>query len=324
MPTAPHLRAVADESIAEHRRAVITRYGRRLQAGESAPRTVAIYTEAARKLTGWLEANHIDRGFEQVSTEEIEEFLHEFRHGNDLVGMNEHSAAYTNQMYRALRQFYAWIAHAYEVPNPMTEVIPRRVGQANLAEKVLTEEQLQAILATVENGRGFDARRDYAILRIFLIGLRRSEVHGLRVADIDMESRTLFIRDAKGDAHGARHRRVGFGRKTLLALDDYLISRERHKDAWRDELWLGKRGPVTPSGIYQIVRDRAAEAGLRVHPHQFRHTAADMWLDADGSEGHLMANMGWQSRQMVDLYAAETRNKRAREEARRLALDDRF
>lgn len=318
------LHAVADDSPAEKRRAMIARYGIRLAAGDKRPRTVEIYTEAATNLTKWLEAKGIDRAFEEVTVDELEDFLHAFRHGDPQLGVRPHSAGYTNQVYRSLRQFYGWLARAYEIANPMLEVVPRRVGQSNVEDKVLTDEQIDKILATVSHGRGFDARRDHAILRLFLIGLRRGEVTGLRVGDVDMQSRTLFIRSAKSDAKGARHRRVGFGRKTLAVLDDYLMTRDKHPHHWREELWIGKRGPVTASGIYQIVRDRAAQAGLRIHPHQFRHTAADRWLADDGSEGHLMANMGWESRQMVDLYAAATRSKRALQEYQRRAIDDRY
>ena len=38
---------------------------------------------------------------------------------------------------------------------------------------------------------------------------------------------------------------------------------------------------MTDSGVYQVVRDRAREAGLgRIAPHQLRHTFAHAWLAA--------------------------------------------
>jgi site-specific recombinase XerD len=48
-------------------------------------------------------------------------------------------------------------------------------------------------------------------------------------------------------------------------------------------LWLGSRncGPMTGSGIYQMLDRRAEEAGYdpqAVHPHLFRHTVANDWL----------------------------------------------
>jgi integrase len=51
--------------------------------------------------------------------------------------------------------------------------------------------------------------------------------------------------------------------------------RSKHAYAARPELWLGHGGPMTDSGIYQVVRDRAAAAGLgSIGPHRFGHTFA--------------------------------------------------
>ena len=43
-----------------------------------------------------------------------------------------------------------------------------------------------------------------------------------------------------------------------------------------------------------MLERRCAQAGLvKVHPHQFRHTAAHTWLAAGGSEVSAMRNFGW-------------------------------
>ena len=60
------------------------------------------------------------------------------------------------------------------------------------------------------------------------------------------------------------------------------------------KLWIGKSGPTTPSGIYQVVRDRAIQAGVgHVYPPLLRHTFAHMWLSSEGAEGDSMRLAGW-------------------------------
>jgi integrase len=53
---------------------------------------------------------------------------------------------------------------------------------------------------------------------------------------------------------------------------------------------------MTPSGVYQVVHDRARAAGLpAMHPHQLRHAFATSWLAEGGNENELMLVAGWKS-----------------------------
>jgi site-specific recombinase XerD len=100
--------------------------------------------------------------------------------------------------------------------------------------------------------------------------MRRSELAGLKVDDIALEHNLARVL-----GKGRRLRACPFGRKTAMALDRYLRTRLSHRDAHRPELWLGHSGPMTSNGIYQVVRQRAEQAGLgKLYPHQLRHTFA--------------------------------------------------
>ncbi len=73
----------------------------------------------------------------------------------------------------------------------------------------------------------------------------------------------------------------------------------------------GDRGPLTRDGIYQAVRRRGAQAGVKVHPHRFRHHFSHTWLERGGAEGDLTELNGWSSPQMLQRYGG-ARGARAR------------
>jgi integrase len=87
---------------------------------------------------------------------------------------------------------------------------------------------------------------------------------------------------------------------------------------------LGVRGKAFGyHGLYDALQRRAQAAGIEdFHPHVFRHTAAQRWLSAGGSEGGLMTVAGWSRRDMLDRYTRATAADRAADEARRLNLGD--
>jgi site-specific recombinase XerD len=181
----------------------------------------------------------------------------------------------------------------------------------------------------VTEGPDDESRRDHAIIRVFLTGIRREQMTRLRVEDIDLSGRTVKISGLKG--HPDHH--VAFGHKTAHALSRWLRVRasnpyaESATTGWW--LWLASRNraALTSNGMYQLLRRRAEQAGYErsaIRPHLFRHTRAHQHLADGGTEGDLMRHMGWRDRTMVDRYARSLAERRAIEDAQRRGLDDRY
>jgi site-specific recombinase XerD len=222
--------------------------------------------------------------------------------------------------YRALQQFFKWLVDEGEIAvSPMAKMEPPKVPQALVP--VIPDDALAKLLEQASS-RGFADRRDRAIMLVLLdTGVRLGGLVGLKTDDVDLhKGKTLTV-----TLKGGRRLLVPIGAETCKALDRYMRDRAWHPDADTPWLWLGERGRLLDSGIYQMLKRRGRRAGVEgLHPHRFRHTFAHQWLAAEGSEQNLMAIAGWESPQMLQRYARSTREQRARAAHRELSPADRL
>jgi integrase len=237
--------------------------------------------------------------------------------------LGRYSSAYASNQHRGLQQFFNWLAAEEELPDPIAGLRPPRV--TGKLVPVFTSAELSKLDQACA-GRAFAQRRDAAVIAVFrATGIRLAELAGIRYhpddpgrSDIDVWQREITV-----GGKGGKTRIVKITCDAARILDRYLRVRARHAQAHRPQLWLGvsSKGPVTASGIYQMIARRGRQCGMDVRPHRFRHHFSHTWPDRGGAEGDLMELNGWTSPQMVRLYGASARSARARRTYDRIMQD---
>ena len=280
----------------------------RLRAARKSQHTIDSYTQGVRKFLRWA-------GELEVKPELTERTVAEFILSLQQDGA---SSATLSNRFVTLRIFSKFLHSIGEIEADELDGVTKPKIDDVMVDP-LTRDEIVAMIHACKGPRLVD-KRDEAVIRFMAEATARArEVTTMKVATTKVVEGTAVL-----FGKGARERIVPFSPHTAVAIDNYLRARRRHKYAGSEYLWLGVGRPRWDyPGLYYALRGRAEAAGVEdFHPHRLRHTAADGWLEAGGSEGGLMTVAGWKDHAMLRRYTQRRAAVRAIDEARRLNLGD--
>ena len=285
------------------------RYYLRMERGLS-PNTVAAY---ARDVSEFLAA--ADLAPRAVRPDDIERYLIRRAAGDSgsQPGMTTNGKAKSSgkpqplskrsqaRLLSSLRSFFDWlILEGERKDNPCDRIDAPKLGR--YLPEVLSVEEVEQILDSVDTNAGWTGLRDRAILEILYgCGLRVSEACGLLISHVYLQEG--FVRVVgKGD----KERLVPLGEIAADAFRNYLDARPQAAEpAFDDVAFLNKNGrPLSRVAIFNLVKKQALLAGVRkeISPHTFRHSFATHLIENGADLRVVQEMLGHESILTTEIY----------------------
>ncbi|HEY8321143.1 MAG TPA: site-specific tyrosine recombinase/integron integrase [Candidatus Baltobacteraceae bacterium] len=267
----------------------------RLERGQSA-RTAEEYARDVEAFGEFLEPGHPKTAaflkLADATTSDVRRFVME------LMGPRKYTATSVRRKIAALRSYYSLQKREGRRPdNPAQDVPPPKA--AKRLPQVMSEAEVGKLLRTRVAGKDDGLRlRNAAIMELlYASGIRRAELVGLNLADIDTERRMMRVL-----GKGNKQRMVFMNEAAATAIRAYLGVRPRSND---EALFLSNRKTrLSHRQAWVIFREFAQLSGLTKHvtPHVMRHSFATHLLENGADIMTIKELLGHESLSTTQIY----------------------
>ena len=203
----------------------------------------------------------------------------------------------------SVRVFCKWLTRQHLLlHNPAAELQLPRMGRP-LPKAILSEADVEQVLRHCDVTTPIGLR-DRAILEtLYSTGIRRTELLGLALTDLDRDRGLLRVRHGKGRTE----RYVQIGERALAWLDKYLIEVRPQwvSDPTTDALFVLHTGrQMTPTQLSARVRFALQQSGLGKPGacHLFRHSCATAMLEHGADLRSIQELLGHATLATTQLY----------------------
>lgn len=287
--------------------------------GNDSPYTLRNYARALRRFAMWLETEHGITDTDALEVDHLRGWVSYLQKTPSRRG-SKRSDSTVQQYSLIMVVFCHWLEFEGKIEKPITT----RFKLPKVEEKFIptfTPDDIEQLLRACDEGDRRKPRlhkaltaRNRAIVSVLVdAGLRRSEIIGLRLRDVDRDLRLLMVH-----RKGNKEQQVPISRDGFKPLHEYLT---RHRPylakldgatvARKDDaVFLADDGkPLTTWGVGALFRRLKERTGIddkRVTAHQCRRYMATTQLASGRSPFDVQRQMGHRSLNMTNHYASLT------------------
>ncbi len=179
-----------------------------------------------------------------------------------------------------VRAFFKWLTrNNFILYNPASELeLPRL--ERRLPKHVLTASEAERVMSGADITTSIGIRDRAMMETLYSTGMRRMELAGLKLTDLDDERGTVMVRMGKGK----KDRMIPIGERALAWNRKYLVEVRPKLSLPPDDgsLFLTSQGDgFTPQGLSKVVRAYVSKSDINKTGscHLFRHTMATLMLE---------------------------------------------
>ena len=216
----------------------------------------------------------------------------------------KYAASTINTDLRTFQGFLKFLQQeGYAVPQSLFRI--PNLKQPDPLPKFLTDEQVKKLRDEFEKcvveAANFRQRRDALLDRatfylLWQSGLRTGEVEELRLEDLDLQRKRLMVRKSKA----LKDRTVFMTATTVQAVREYL---EVRGPGPTEHVFLYRNQPLCKDLVPARIKTAGQHAGVKVHPHRLRHTAATQLLNAGCRINSIQKFLGHKELSTTMVYA---------------------
>ncbi len=270
-----------------------------------AQNSILAYRSDLLDLHHFLEAKKID--YRQVNSDQIRLYFQQFEH--QLLSQKKSELNIRNTILRrhsAFKQFFRFLCSEGELKhNPMLDI--DRPKPVKALPKILSLEQVEQLLSTVQADSSMEGIRLYAMLELlYATGLRVSELVTLPYRSVKHDEMVVFVK-----GKGNKERAVLLNECAKAALYDYFkIRSEFFKEGQKESFYLfpsktAKEGHLTRQRFGQLLKKLAIDAGIdpsKISPHTIRHAFATHLLENGADIRSVQKLLGHQDIGTTQIY----------------------
>lgn len=210
------------------------------------------------------------------------------------------SARSVNRKLSSLKSFYKYLYKIGEIRlNPLKKVVGPKVQKA--LPSFVNDSVLEPILDEELEAGDFELHRNHVILELlYVTGMRRAELLGLKMNDVDFSADLIKVTGKRN-----KQRLIPFGEITKRMLLVYVEERNKLDVICCDNFFVRKNGEqMYPMLLYRVVHEylKGIPTLDKASPHVLRHSFATNMLNNGAELNAVKEILGHSSLASTEVY----------------------